>query len=32
MAKYFPPEVSARANGALNTLHFACSWPNAQQV
>jgi predicted MFS family arabinose efflux permease len=23
MAKYFPPEVSARANGALNTLHFA---------
>jgi hypothetical protein len=23
MAKYFSPEVSARANGALNTLHFA---------
>jgi MFS family permease len=23
VAKYFPPEVSARANGALNTLHFA---------
>jgi predicted MFS family arabinose efflux permease len=23
MGKYFPPEVSARANGALNTLHFA---------
>jgi MFS family permease len=22
MGKYFPPEVSARANGALNTLHF----------
>jgi hypothetical protein len=22
MGEYFPPEVSARANGALNTLHF----------
>src|SRR5689334_2245365 len=22
MGNYFPPEVSARANGALNTLHF----------
>jgi MFS family permease len=23
MGEYFPPEISARANGALNTLHFA---------
>ena len=29
MGEYFPPEVSARANGALNTLHFG--WAFAAQ-